>query len=135
MQVDRDYIKAQRDSIERARVSGDDKGLAVGLYELGTYFQRHGMLPLAISILEEACQIFQRSLPDDDRTMAAIVSLASLHVIKGNFAEAEKLYDKQLSLRCQALGWRHHHDLDEGYDQGNMAAVYIVRHKCVVRFQ
>ena len=39
MDLDRDYIKAQRLLIEKARASGDEQELAVGLYELGKYFE------------------------------------------------------------------------------------------------
>ena len=134
MDLDRNYIKAQRLSIERARISGDEKELAVCLYELGKYFEGRGMFPLATSQLGEACQILKRLFPNDSRTLSLIGDLASMHAKQGKLADAERLYEEMLFSRCQHLGWSPHRD-GEGFDQGNMAAVYIVRNKCVVRFQ
>jgi pentatricopeptide repeat protein len=138
MDLDRDYIKAQRLLIEKSRASGDEQELAVGLYELGKYFEGRGMYPLATSQLGEACQILKRLFPNDARTLSLMANLAFMLAKQGNIAAAEKLYDEMLSSRCHFLGWSRSREYDrdgEGFDQGNMAAVYIVRNKCVVRFQ
>ncbi len=124
--------------IEKARVSGDEQEVAVGLYDLGKYFEGRGMYPLATSQLGEACQILKRLFPSDARTLSLMANLAFMLTKQGNIAAAEKLYDEMLSSKCHILGCSRSHDLDregEGYNQGNMAAVYVVRNKCVVRFQ
>ena len=138
MDLDRDYIKAQRLLIEKARASGDEQELAVGLYELGKYFEGRGMYPLATSQLGDACQILKRLFPNDARTLSLMAHLAFMLAKQGNIAAAEKLYDEMLSSRCHLLGWSHSREYDkdgEGFDQANMAAVYIVGPKCLVRFQ
>jgi hypothetical protein len=136
MDLDRDYIKAQRLAIQKARRSGDEKELAVFLYDLGKYFEGRRMYPLATSLLSEACHILKRLFPNDSRTLALIGDLASMHAKQGKLADAERLYEDLLLSRCQCLGWSQRLDRDdENFDQGNMAAVYIVRNKCVVRFQ
>ncbi len=136
MDLDRNYIKAQRLSIERARISGDEKELAVCLYELGKYFEGRGMFPLATSQLGEACQILKRLFPNDSRTLALIGDLAFMNAKQGKLVDAEKLYEEMLFSRCLHLGWSRRHDKDvDDCEQGNMAAVYVVRNKCVVRFQ
>ena len=138
MDLDRDYIKAQRLLIEKSRASGDEQELAVGLYELGKYFEGRGMYPLATSQLGEACQILKRLFPNDARTLSLMANLAFMLAKQGNIAAAEKIYDEMLSSQCHILGWRRSwdHDRDgDGVTHCNMAAVYIVRNKCVVRFQ
>ena len=135
MQINREYVKAQRALIEKARDSGDEQQMASCLYDLGMYFEGCCMYPLATCILGEASQLFKRLIPNHERTRLSVVSLASVHAKRGKIFEAEKLYEELLSSRCRELGWKDHHDAHEGCDQGNMAAVYIVRNKCVVRFQ
>lgn len=137
MELDREYVKAQRLLVERARVSGDENELATSMYDLGMHFDQCGMFPLAISILGEACQFYKRLLPPDDpRTLLSVASLAAAHFKKGNVSDAQKLFDEVLAAKGRALGCWDYGNRDDrpGYDQANLAAVYIVRNKCVIRF-
>ncbi len=137
MELDREYVKAQRMLVERARISGDENELAMNLYDLGMHFDRCGMFPLAISIFGEACQLYKSLLPrDDPRTLLSVASSAAAHFKKGNVSDAQKLFDEVLAARGRELGcWDcGNRDYRPGYDQANLAAVYIVRNKCVIRF-
>jgi hypothetical protein len=134
MQVDRDYVKAQRALVEQARRSGDQQQVATVLHDLGKYFEDCGMYPLASNMLSEAVQILKQLHPDDDRTRQAVVSLACVEARRGNYTLAENLYNDWLSFRCHELGWRHQHDMEDGSDRANMATIYFVRNKCVILF-
>jgi hypothetical protein len=112
--VDRDFVKSQRALIGKARANGDELELAAGLHELGMYFDRHGMHPLAISFLSECREVYKRAQPEDGKTLQSIASLASAHTKMGNLSEAEKLYGEWLSAKGRQLGcWDSGH-LDRG---------------------
>lgn len=134
MQVDRDYVKAQRALLEQARREGDQQQVGTVLHDLGKYFEDCRMYPLASNMLSEAIPILKQLQPNDDRTLQAVVSLACIEARRGNYSLAENLYNDWLSRRCHELGWRHNHDMDDGSDRANMASVYFVRNKCYVLF-
>jgi len=111
--IGRQYVLLQLlDAVESQWLAAMDSGMQA----LG-----EGRLSEAEARLTDAVLEAERLGPDDFRLNVSLSTLAGLHRVQGNYAEAAALYRRALDLAERAVGRRHP---DFAVSLGNLALVY-----------
>jgi predicted ATPase/serine/threonine protein kinase len=115
-----------RESLEIARQSDHDQGVAVSLNALAVNARDRGDLAVAHTLCGESLALW-RELGDQKAVARSLSNLANVAKLRGDYADARSLYAECLSI-FRGLGdetgvaWSMNHQGDAARDQGDSAA-------------
>src|SRR5467141_2583747 len=121
------YASADRlidESLQIARKSGDERGVAVSLNALAVHARDRGDITASRRLFEESLALW-RGLGDPLAVARSLSNLASIVRLQGHYARARSLYAECLSIFRKSnnrtgIAWSLNHQGDVARDQGDI---------------
>ncbi|HXM92719.1 MAG TPA: tetratricopeptide repeat protein [Candidatus Dormibacteraeota bacterium] len=122
-----DYASADTlidESLQIARKSGDDRGVAVSLNALAVHARDRGDMAVSRRLFEESLALW-RGLGDPLAVARSLSNLASIVRLQGDYARARSLYAECLSIfrnsnNPTGIAWSLNYQGDVARDQGDI---------------